>query len=72
MLSSRVEELGLGVVLPPDAPTEALAAAIRRTLEDPVLPKRAQRFATVLTDHPGLDDAIGIVEGLLEGWATTS
>jgi UDP:flavonoid glycosyltransferase YjiC (YdhE family) len=67
MLAARVEELGLGVALPLDTTTEALAAAIRRTLEDPALSERTHRFATVLTGHPGLDDAIGIVEGLLEG-----
>jgi UDP:flavonoid glycosyltransferase YjiC (YdhE family) len=67
MLAARVEELGLGVALPLDTTTEALAAAIRRTLEDPALSERTQRFATVLTGHPGLDDAIGTVEGLLEG-----
>ena len=43
-----------------------VAAGIRRALEDRDLSERSQRFATLLTGHPGLDDAIGTIEGLLE------
>ena len=65
-LAARVEELELGFALPPDTATDELAAAIWRMLEDPSILQRSRRFAATLTHHPGLDEAIEIVEGLLD------
>lgn len=63
MVAARVEELGLGLALPMDAATDALASAVRRALGDRALSERTQQFAAALAGHAGLEDAIGIAEG---------
>ena len=65
MNAERVAHLGLGAVLDPEAPVDALGRAIAATLADAHVARRAKDFARSLAGHPGLPQAIGLIEQLI-------
>jgi UDP:flavonoid glycosyltransferase YjiC (YdhE family) len=65
MVADRVARLGLGSVVSSAAPVAEIQRAIAAILADAGVKKRAKDFAQSLVAHPGLDDAVGLVENLL-------
>jgi len=65
MIADRVARLGLGAVASPEAAVAEIQQAIATILADAGARQRARDFASSLVDHPGLDHAVGLVEGLL-------
>ena len=62
MVAERVEALGLGTVVDPEASVEKLAESVVQVLADPEARERAKRFAQRVKRHAGIDEAIGVVE----------
>lgn len=65
MIADRVARLGLGSVADPEAPVAEIQRAVAAMLADAETRRRARAFAQSLVGHPGLDDAVRLVEGLL-------
>jgi len=65
MIAERVAQLGLGFVLSPEAPVSEMKQAITASLADGATKQRAGDFARSLLGHPGLDDAVRLVEALM-------
>jgi MGT family glycosyltransferase len=60
--ADRVQTLGLGTVLDPDAPTDVLRRAVRDMLDDDPLKKRAKQFSDSLQAHPGIQEALTAID----------
>jgi MGT family glycosyltransferase len=56
--ASRVEELGAGRMLGPDANEETIAQVVRELLDDPGAREGAKRMAGVIAGYGGADDAV--------------
>ena len=69
MIADRVARLGLGTILAPEAPVAEIGRAITATLGDAGLAARARAFAHSVAGHPGLDEALGLIDGMLAGRA---
>jgi UDP:flavonoid glycosyltransferase YjiC (YdhE family) len=67
LIADRVAGLGLGSVVNPDAAVAEIRQAIAATLADEGVSKRTRDFSGSLVDHPGLDQAVGLIERLLAG-----
>ncbi|MFC6010226.1 glycosyltransferase [Nocardia lasii] len=62
--AQRVQELGAGTMLPPDASTELIAAAARTLLADESAHATATRLATAIAGYPGANGAADVLESL--------
>jgi len=60
--ASRVEELGAGRMLMPDADGEVIATAVRGLLDDGTAREGAKRMASVIAGYGGADDAVAELE----------
>ncbi len=65
LVAQRVAALGLGAVASPEASVDEIGQAITAMLADKEIRQRARAFSRSLVDHPGLDRAVELVEGLL-------
>jgi len=65
MVAARAAELGCGAVIDSNAPAAEFAAAIERELADAERPRHCRAFRDRLQNHPGLNEAIELVEGLV-------
>jgi len=65
MIADRVAQLGLGAVLGADATQEEIRRGAEGLLVETSAKENAARFARSLAQHPGLDDAVRLVEGLV-------
>ena len=70
--AARVEHLGLGRVLPADASTAGIAAAVRDALADPALGYNARRHAASLQADIAEDRAVTEMEALTRPLAPTN
>jgi MGT family glycosyltransferase len=62
--AERVQTLGAGQMLMPDADAAAIAAAARAVLDDPAARTGAQQLATSISGYGGATDAVTALEGL--------
>lgn len=65
LVAERVTQLGLGCALNPESPVSEIQQAIEAILADAEVKKRASDFSRSLAGHPGIDDAVELVENLL-------
>lgn len=63
-IAARVADLGLGCVLDQDASEGEIARSVQSMLADQAARLNCREFAAQLEGHPGLDDAVEVVEGL--------
>jgi UDP:flavonoid glycosyltransferase YjiC (YdhE family) len=66
MNADRVAQLGIGAVVGAEAPASEIRQVIAAMLADVVVTKRAKEFARSLAGHPGLEDAVDLVEGMAD------
>jgi UDP:flavonoid glycosyltransferase YjiC (YdhE family) len=60
--ADRVEALGLGTVLAPNSSTDELRQAIQDLLDDEEVRERAGHFSRSIEAHPGLEDALYVID----------
>jgi UDP:flavonoid glycosyltransferase YjiC (YdhE family) len=63
--ATRVTERGAGLRLEPDAGADAIAAAVRRLLDEPGFRKAAARLGARLRAEAQGDEAVAELEGLV-------
>lgn len=66
-IAARIAQLGLGVMVNPNATVGEIRQAAADVLANGEFRKRGRESAASLADHPGLDAAIDLVESLLTG-----
>ena len=65
-VADQVAILGLGAVLEADASVQALRQTISDMLSDRQLSETSSAFAHSLKTHPGLEEAIAAIRGVIE------
>ena len=71
----RIESLGAGEFLLPEATadgkkwvdTSRLRETVKRVLETPGYRECAERYGKILRSYGGIDEAVGLIEGLARG-----
>jgi len=65
-IADRVEQLGLGAVLDADSSVETIRQVLNDMLADRRLSERLSAFARSLETHPGLEEAIAAIRGVIK------
>jgi MGT family glycosyltransferase len=60
--ADRVTELGLGTVVGPNSSTDVLRRLIRDMLDSDALRQRARQFSDSLRTHPGIREALVVID----------